>query len=67
MPRQAEPYHPLRGLAAPSPDGPSVSAAHHGRFTIEQSLQRDMTGLGLDHDEGSSWRGFHHFVLAAMA
>ena len=52
VPRQAEPYHPLRGLAAPSPDGPSVSAAHHGRFTIEQSLQRDMTGLGLDHDEG---------------
>ncbi len=52
VPRQAEPYHPLRGLAAPSPDGPSVSAAHRGRFTIEQSLQRDMTGLGLDHDEG---------------
>ena len=38
------------------------------RWQIEQYFQRSKDDLGLDHDEGRSWRGFHHhLVLSALA
>jgi hypothetical protein len=38
------------------------------RWHVEQYFQCSKTDLGLDHFEGRSWRGFHHYlVLSAVA
>jgi len=42
--------------------------ARRGSFPVEPFFQRGKFNLGLDHNEGRSWGGFHqHLVLAAVA
>jgi SRSO17 transposase len=36
------------------------------RWPVEQGYQQMEEGLGLDHFEGRSWRGFHHHVCLVM-
>jgi SRSO17 transposase len=36
------------------------------RWPVEQGYQQMKEELGLDHDEGRSWRGFHHHACLVM-
>ena len=36
------------------------------RWPVERGYQQVKEGLGLDHFEGRSWRGFHHHACLVM-
>ena len=65
---QAAPYHLYLASFKSRPSAPRCLRLSRGRFASEQCFQRAKTDLGLDHYEGRSWRGFHHYLaLAAVA
>lgn len=55
----------VSNLAADPPMSLGV-ATWKGRWPVEQEYQQMKEGLGLDHFEGRSWRGFHHHVCLVM-
>src|SRR5262249_39880467 len=51
------------------PEGTGIKKAVRlwkSRWPVEQGYQQMKEGLGLDHFEGRSWRGFHHHAALVM-
>ncbi len=61
----AAPYHHYLAWFQTKPTPQRCLRLRRGRFAIEQFFQHDQPDLGLDHDEGRSWQGFHHHLVPA--
>jgi len=65
---EAEPYHYALAHLHQPPRRARCLRLSRSRWPVEQYFQRSKDGLGLDHFEGRTWRGFHHhLVLSALA
>jgi SRSO17 transposase len=63
-----EPYHCFVMHLQRRPNKAQCLRLSRGRWHIERYFLRGKDDLGLDHNEGRSWQGFHrHLVLAALA
>ena len=62
-------------LSQPSPGSPICPSARRGsascglkaRWWIERDYQELKQELGLGHDKGRNWRGFHHHASLCIA
>ncbi|CCK24738.1 hypothetical protein BN159_0359 [Streptomyces davaonensis JCM 4913] len=57
------------GAVRPPPSTPTADLVRWAktRRRIEHDYRELKHGLGLDHFEGRTWRGWHHHVTAAQA
>ena len=59
---------PTLGIDHPAPKLREMALLAKRRFQVEQDYRELKEELGLDHDEGRHWSGWHHHVtLASMA